>query len=82
MDGGNMDKEATISELLKMLANPKPKAERLYNVMDGLGIAYKRTSCIKCLRDYVAICLEELRAIDNAADISGFDNNEEINEKL
>lgn len=71
-----MDKEATKAELLKMLANPKPKVERLYSVMDELGIQYQRTSCVKCLRDYVAICLEELRAIDNAAEISGFNDNE------
>lgn len=65
-----------ISELRRMLANPKRDIGRLYGIMDEMGIAYKRTSCIKCLRDYVAICLEELRAIDNAADISGFDDNE------
>lgn len=47
----------------------------IYEVLDGLGIKYKKTNCKKCLRDLKLVALEELGMIDSAADESDFNSN-------
>ena len=54
------------------ITNPVKQQEEIYMLMDALGIAYKRTNCGRCLRDYLNIVKEELGAMANAAEESEF----------
>lgn len=58
--------------------NPVKEPGKLYELMDELGIKYKRTTCSKCLKDYYNICLEELGLIDDASDYSEFNGYEYV----
>lgn len=49
----------------------------LYEVMDELGIKFKKTTCSKCRRDYLNIVKEELGLITDAALMSAFDDGDE-----
>lgn len=65
-------------ELIYIVENLNPIAEKkvLYDVMDKLGISFKKTNCNKCLRDYYYIVKEELGLIDNAAEMSDFNGSD------
>ena len=54
--------------------NPAVEHDEIYTLMDELGIAYKKTRCIRCLHDYLNIILEELHLIANAAEESDFNS--------
>lgn len=60
------------NELLKQIKDVSKDRELLYQLLENLGITYKKTNCKKCLRDYFAIAREELGLIENAADESDF----------
>lgn len=66
-----MDKEELIKKV-EGITNLKKQYKELYEVMDILGIAYKRTTCSKCRKDYLNIVKEELGMIENAAEHSDF----------
>lgn len=51
--------------------------QELYDMMDALGIKYRRTSCKKCLADYKLIVMESVGLVENAADNSAWDGEAE-----
>lgn len=51
----------------------EPSKDELYAMMDALGIAYRRTSCKRCLKDYRAIIMEEVGLMADASEASAFD---------
>ena len=51
--------------------------QELYDIMDALGLEYRRTSCKKCLADYRAMVMEEVGLIESAADNSAWDGEAE-----
>lgn len=51
--------------------------ETLYLLMNELGITFKKTKCVKCLRDYYNIVREELGMIESAAEVSDFNDDNE-----
>ncbi|MBR3467166.1 MAG: hypothetical protein IKH15_08120 [Bacteroidales bacterium] len=60
-------------EKIQSVKDVKKQAETIYEVLDALGITYKRTGCKKCLADLMNIAKEELGIIGNAAEQSSFD---------
>lgn len=72
-----MDEELKI-ELIPVVENLNPTKDKktLYDVMDKLGISFRKTNCNKCLRDYYYIVKEELGLIDNAAEMSDFNGSD------
>lgn len=67
-----MERTETIEWLKKARMTPKRNLQKLYSILDELGLSFKRTSCIKCLRDYYNMALEELGGIEDAAEESEF----------
>lgn len=51
--------------------------QELYDIMDALGLTYRKTNCKKCLADYRAMVMEEVGLIKSAADNSGWDEEAE-----
>lgn len=49
----------------------------IYDLMDKLGITYRRTSCKKCRKDFQNLIAEELGLIESAADNSAWDGEAE-----
>lgn len=49
----------------------RQKAE-LYAILDEMGVKYKKTRCIKCLKDLLNIAKEEAGMIGSAAEASDF----------
>lgn len=70
-----MDKEQIIQKA-KQIVDPARQAQLLYECLDALEIKYQKTTCHKCRRDLYAILLEELELIDDASDMSAWDNSE------
>ena len=56
------------------ITNVNLQREELYSLLDDLNITYKKTRCLKCLRDYLNIVKEELHMIESAADYSSFND--------
>lgn len=69
-----MTREEMIDKIKSVKDVIKDK-KTIYEVLDELGIKYKRTNCKKCLRDLKLIALEELGMIESAADESDFNSN-------
>lgn len=69
-----MEKELIIAKF-RTIADIKADKRILYEVMDLLGISYKKTRCVRCLRDYYNIVREELGLIEDAAEVSDFNGN-------
>lgn len=61
------------NELFMQIKDVSKDRELLYQLLDNLGITYKKTNCRKCLGDYFAMAKEELGLIENAAEESGWD---------
>lgn len=51
--------------------------QELYDIMDALGLAYRKTNCKKCLADYKLIVMESVGLIESAADNSAWDEEAE-----
>lgn len=66
-----MDKEELIRKV-ESIKNLKTDYKLLYEIMDELGVSYKKTSCMKCRRDYLNIVKEELGMIESASEESDF----------
>lgn len=67
----NEDRDALIAKV-RSIKNVHKQTELLYEIMDELGIKYKRTRCFKCHIDYLNIVKEELGLIDDASENSAF----------
>lgn len=70
-----MDKQQLI-EKAKQITDPARQYQLLYECLDELGIVYQKTNCHKCRRDLYAILLEELELIEDASEISSWDEQE------
>lgn len=70
-----MTKEEMIAKLETI--DLKKDVSTLYEILDELGVTYKKTACLRCRNDLRNIALEELGSIENAAAISDF--NTELN---
>lgn len=62
-------------EKINGVKNARIQKNVIYEVLDELGISYKRTNCSRCLNDLLSIAKEELGLIDNAAEVSSFNDN-------
>lgn len=56
------------------ITNVRKQYNEIYQILDLLSIPYKKTTCKKCLMDYLNIIKEELGIIESAADNSSFNN--------
>lgn len=76
-----MDKNKLIEKINKVKILSRDY-KLIYEVLDELGIAYKKTTCSKCRRDLLNIAKEELGLIEDAASESDFNtlNNNDLNE--
>lgn len=68
-----MNKEE-IKERALAITNPAFQANELYELLDAIGIKYKKSNCHKCRADLYNILLEELNIIEDASAISSFDS--------
>lgn len=59
-------------KLFYSIEDVRKDKQTLYQLLDNLGVAYKKTTCGKCLNDLYLIAKEELGLIENAADESDF----------
>lgn len=64
-------------ELFNQIKDVGKDRELLYKLMDELKIPYKRTNCKRCLNDYYNIVREEIGLIENAAEVSEFNESDE-----
>lgn len=64
----------TRDDVLRLYTDGTLKADKkaLYRAMDALGLHYTKTSCKKCLQDYLNMIGEELGLIGDAAEVSDF----------
>lgn len=69
-----------IRERAIAIKNPIAEYTTVYELLDELGITYKKTTCHKCRIDLYNILREEVGLIDSAADNSEF-NEEHTEEK-
>lgn len=67
----------TKEEIREKLKAGTPTRLEVYAMMDSLGLTYRRTSCRKCIKDYISIISEEVGLIESAADNSGWDDEAE-----
>lgn len=58
------------------IKQPVKEKKLIFQLAKELGLTFKPTNCGKCLKDYISILKEELGTIENAAEESGFDENE------
>lgn len=66
-----MEKELIIAKF-RTIDDVKADKRILYEVMELLGLQFKKTRCVRCLRDYYNIVREELGLIEDAAEVSSF----------
>lgn len=66
-----MTKEELI-EKVNSIQNLKKDHKILYEVMQELGIRFKKTNCTKCREDYLNVVKEELGMIEDASEVSSF----------
>lgn len=62
-----------IIEKFNTITDVKADKRTLYEVMTELGIQFKKTNCVSCLKDYYNIVREELGMIEDASVLSDFD---------
>ena len=65
-----------LTEQMNSINDPVAEVQKVYAAMDFLGIPYKKTRCAKCRRDYWNIVREELGLVDDASELSAFDDTE------
>lgn len=56
----------------KAMGDPAKNSEELYTLLDAAGISYQKTNCYRCRRDLYAILMEELGEIQDASELSEF----------
>lgn len=59
-------------EKLKCITDVSKDRRILYDVLDSIGITYKKTNCKQCLRDLYNIAMEELGMVSDASELSDF----------
>lgn len=64
---------AQIKEKFLQINDPYKEKQQLYEIMDLLGISYRKTNCKSCIMDYFAICQESLGIIEDASLVSDWD---------
>lgn len=62
--------------LLLSITDPYNQKQQLYEVLDLLEIKYKKTNCRNCILDYFHMAQEELGIIEDASEVSNFNNTE------
>ena len=62
---------------VEQITEPFEQRAKVYSILEKLVSPYKKTTCKKCVKDYLNIIREELGIIDNAADESDFNAVEE-----
>lgn len=70
------DKDELIRRV-ESIQDLKRDYNELYTLLDELGITYKKTTCLKCRRDYLNIIKEELGMIESAAEVSRFNTTQD-----
>lgn len=71
-----MDRQELIDKILSVKDLNK-EMDIVYEVLDELGIKFKRTTCKRCRRDGYNLALEELGLIQSAAEESDFNGDYE-----
>lgn len=66
-----------MTEAILAVEDVKKGKDTIYAVLTELGIPFKKTTCIKCLRDLRYIAMEELGLIQSAAEESDFNGDYE-----
>lgn len=66
--------KAQLIEKINQVKNINTDYKIIYEVLDELGISYKRTTCHKCRWDLFNIAREELGLLDDASEMSGFND--------
>lgn len=61
-----------IREKFDAITDPYNQKNELYEVLDLLGIKYKKTNCKNCILDYFHMAQEELGIIEDASEESNF----------
>lgn len=56
------------------ITDPISQYQEVYDLLDALGITYKKTTCHRCRTDLYNILREELGIIESAAEESDFNN--------
>lgn len=64
-------------ERVNLVKSPLREKETLYAIADELGIKYKKSNCPKCCKDLKLIIQEQLGLIEDAAELSDFNDNGE-----
>ena len=68
-----MEREEILAKA-KSITDPTKQFKLVYECLDALGIKYRKTTCYKCRRDLYAILLEELNLIEDASNMSSWDD--------
>lgn len=71
-----MEKEELLSRF-RAISDPYRQKQELYDILDLLGISYKKTNCRRCILDYYNIVREELGLIEDASEFSSFNGDKE-----
>lgn len=66
-----MNKEELIKKV-ESIKDLKKDYKILYEIMNELGISFRKTTCSKCRQDYLNVVKEELGMIESAAEQSDF----------
>lgn len=66
-----------LKERIHLITDPYKEKKVVYEAMTILGIPYKKTTCKRCIMDYYNIVREELGLIEDAAEVSPFNEVEE-----
>lgn len=67
-----------IREKTLAIKNPVTEYETVYELLDELGVEYKKTNCHRCRRDLYNILREEVGLIESAAEESDFNSENEL----
>lgn len=66
-----MDREQ-LFEKFSQIKDVSKNRDIIYELLNELGLSYKKTNCRKCLGDYYAMIKEELGLIADASEESGW----------
>lgn len=71
-----MENKEELINKIKNIKDPVKEIEKVYAVLDELGIKYKKSNCHRCRKDLYNIALEELSLIEDASENSDFNEKE------
>ena len=61
-------------ERVKKIKNVNRQVNEIYNLLDEIGMKYKKTGCSKCRKDLLNILREEAGLIEHADEVSDFND--------